>query len=41
MQAGQFVQGHRRTSGIKVGCIEEIAWSKVLLVSRIKKWLNP
>jgi glucose-1-phosphate thymidylyltransferase len=25
MQAGQFVQV-RRTSGLKVGCIEEIAW---------------
>jgi hypothetical protein len=25
MQAGQFVQVSERTSGIKVGCIEEIA----------------
>jgi glucose-1-phosphate thymidylyltransferase len=34
MQAGQFVQVIEERQGLKVGCIEEIAWGKVLLVSK-------
>jgi glucose-1-phosphate thymidylyltransferase len=33
MQAGQFVQVIEERQGLKVGCIEEIVYDKVLLLT--------
>jgi glucose-1-phosphate thymidylyltransferase len=41
MQAGQFVQVIEERQGLKIGCIEEIAWQGFIQMSdNLKNWAN-
>jgi glucose-1-phosphate thymidylyltransferase len=42
MQAGQFVQVIEERQGLKVGCIEEVAWKKGFINNQqLKELANP